>query len=195
MSTTDTGLRYFWLKPDPEGADLAALRRGLGREAGSVPAMWRFYQTLRPDGRPSAHLHAEHAALTLFAMHQQSKDRSMHWPGVDLGSALFTLRRDERVNTDSVDRRFAAAATAGSLAELVGHLRGLINRLRDAAPDPDLARESVPGRGRGQGLDYSLLVADLVSWQSPGGAAKVRRRWGARYFTLANSTANVKEHS
>lgn len=174
--------RYYWqrlvdpeghwakeYKEGPPGADLAALRRGLGRESGDVPAMWRYYTELRADGRRHRRLEAEHATLALFALHQQSKRNPMHHEGVGVGSALQVLRRDERSSADAVDRRFAAAATAGSFTEVVAHLRGLITQLR----------------GIDQSLDYTRLLHDLTDWQYPERISAVRRRWGAQYFTAS----------
>lgn len=150
----------------PAGADLAALRRGVGREAGSVPEMWPFYTTLVADGRLTDRLRAEHVALTLFAVHQQSRAQPAHRDGVGLGVAIRALRESEKFSPEAVDRRFAAAATATSLAELSVHLRGLISQLR----------------GISSGLDYSLLFRDLRDWQWPERVAAVRRRWGSQYF-------------
>lgn len=161
-----------WLKEQkggPPGDELAALRRGLGREAGEVPQMWRFYTQMRADGNLHPRLHAEHAALSLFALHQQSKAKPMQQAGVGLGTALLQLRRSGKFSPDSVDRRFAAAATASSFPEVVAHLRGLISQLH--AID--------------QGLDYTQLVKDLTAWQTSEQVATVRRRWGAQYFTAA----------
>lgn len=150
----------------PPGEELAALRRGLGREPGSVPEMWTFYRDLTSDGRLSRELRAEHAALTLFALHQQSQTVRMHRVGVGLGTAMRELRRSGKFSEPAVDRRFAAAATATSMAELTLHLRGLITQLRAI----------------GQPLDYDLLVADLVNWQHLERTGEVRRRWGGQYF-------------
>jgi CRISPR system Cascade subunit CasB len=158
----------------PPGSDLAALRRGIGREPGSVPEMWPFYTTLNSDGRLTRELRAEHLALTLFAVHQQSQSQPVHRVDVDhpadvgLGAALLALRNDDRSSAEGVDRRFAAAATATSLNELGHHLRGLITQVRGLHPQP--------------GLDYTQLHRDLRAWQFPDGPARVRRRWGARYF-------------
>ncbi|MEV5767957.1 type I-E CRISPR-associated protein Cse2/CasB [Micromonospora sp. NPDC052213] len=165
---------YFWERDysqqTPEGKDLAALRSGLGREAGDVPAMWRYYTQLRSDGRASRELRAEHAALVLFAMHQQSQSRLMHQPNVGLGSAMAKLRASGRYTTDAVDKRFGAAATATSFTEVVAHLRGLVSQLRTLSP--------------AQPLDYSLLSRDLRDWQDPDRIHRVRRRWGSQYFTF-----------
>jgi CRISPR system Cascade subunit CasB len=155
-----------WRPDGPPGADLSALRRGLGREPGDVPAMWRFYTTLNRDGHVTAALWAEHAALTLFAIHQQSQRVPMHRAGVGLGTAMLTLRRNQKSSDEAVDRRFAAAATAATRGELTAHLRALVTRLR----------------GIRQGLDYTRLYDDLRGWQFPDSAARTRRRWGAQYF-------------
>ncbi len=154
-------------EPAP-GAHLAALRRGIGREPGDVPAMWPFYTTLRADGSVSDHLHAEHLALTLFAVHQQSQAAPVHRVGVGVGTAIRALRLDGKFSAEAVDRRFGAAATATTLGEVAHHLRGLITQLRGIKPQP--------------GLDYTRLVADLVRWQHPDRQAWVRRKWGSQYF-------------
>lgn len=162
--------RFFWQQfadgTRPDGADLAALRRGVGREPGSVPEMWRYYTTLTADGQLTAALVAEHLALTLFAVHQQSRTQPMHRDGIGLGSALLALKRSGRFSDDAVDRRFAAAATATSLPELAVHLRGLVGQLR----------------GVDQPLDYTRLTGELRGWQSPERVGTIRRRWGAAYF-------------
>ncbi|HEX2300692.1 MAG TPA: type I-E CRISPR-associated protein Cse2/CasB, partial [Pseudonocardiaceae bacterium] len=116
------------------GAELAALRRGIDREPGSVPAMWPFYTTLSASGALTTRLAAEHLALTLFAVHQQSLPQPVHRKGVGLGSAILELRNSGKFSPEAVDRRFAAAATATSLTELAHHLRGLIAQLRGVVP-------------------------------------------------------------
>jgi len=143
---------WYWHEFDPAerkdaGADLAKLRRGLGREAGSVPDLWRFYRVIVPEQVATAGswrtpaLDAEHAALTLFALHQQGRDVSMHKDGEHLGSALLKLRRSDQFksNPEALDARVGAAATATSVAELVFHLRSLItccaaSNLRSTTP-------------------------------------------------------------
>ncbi|OHV19237.1 type I-E CRISPR-associated protein Cse2/CasB [Parafrankia soli] len=142
------------------------MRRGAGRDPGTVPQMWRHYTTLDQKGQETADLRAEHAALILFAMHQQSQTRLMHTVGVGLGAAVRRLRESEKFSADAVDRRFEAAATATSLSEASYHLRGLVRQLR----------------GLPQPLDYTELYWDLVAWQDPDRIGQVRRRWGSQYF-------------
>lgn len=163
----------------PPGEHLSALRRGIGRAAGSVPQMWRFYTTLTDDGRLTTALRAEHVALTLFGVHQQSKRAPMHETHVGLGSAARVLRGSPKVSEDAVDRRFSAAATATSMSELSVHLRGLITQLR----------------GIDQPLDYSMLCRDLRAWQRPDQIPRIRRRWGSEYFVGRESPAEADEHN
>jgi CRISPR system Cascade subunit CasB len=183
---TPTGRRpHFWQRftdaRRPDGQDLAALRRGTDREAGTVPAMWPYYTTLTEDGRRTPALIAEHLALTLFAVHQQSKPKLMHADGVGLGTAILRLKQAKEFSAEAVDRRFGAAATATSITELGVHLRGLVTQLR----------------GIGQPLDYTGLARDLRDWQTPERAAAVRRRWGGQYFAppkAADAKAQQQAH-
>jgi len=165
-----------WSRKDwPPGADLAALRRGIGREPGTVPALWPFYTNLNESGQLTRALRAEHTALTLFAVHQQSQGKPMHVAGIGLGRAIRALHSGERAkfSEDAVNRRFSAAATATSMAELALHLRGLISMLND-----------IP-----QAVDYSRLFEDLVAWQDIRRISQVRRRWGGQYFVWKSEPA------
>lgn len=157
-----------WKADGPPGQELAALRRGIGRDPGTVPQMWPYYTTLTADGHLTSRLTAEHVALTLFAVHQQSQARPVHRDGVGLGTALLNLRRTDKFSPEALDRRFGAAATATSVGELAHHLRGLITQLRAVSPPA--------------GLDYTQLTRDIRDWHIPDSAARVRRRWGAQYF-------------
>lgn len=176
---------WFWTGFDPKdhnaGADTATLRKGLGREAGSVPELWRYYKVIVPDqvaaaGRITPDLAAEHAALTLFALHQQSQSTSMHKDGEHIGAALLKLRGSDQFtgNPDALDRRVGAAATATSVTELAFHLRGLITLLR----------------GQQLPLDYTQLAQDIADWRTSSGQARARRRWGAYYFAWNRASAD-----
>lgn len=179
MADSETRIRHYWQRHVDDdgkptvapGSDLAALRRGAGRVAGDVPEMWRHYTTLRLDGQRSPQLAAEHVALTLFAIHQQSKVKPMHVDGIGFGAAMRALRHSDKFSQDAVDRRFTAAATATSFGEVSLHLRGLITQLR-AIDQP---------------LNYTRLYDDLVRWQHPERVVKVRRVWGSQYFAAPNN--------
>jgi CRISPR system Cascade subunit CasB len=168
-----------WAREPAPGADLAALRRGLGRAPGDVPAMWPFYTTLTASGAVTRRLAAEHAALTLFAVHQQSRRTPAHCPGVGVGAIAAQLRDHKKTSNEAVERRFGAAATATSYTEVVAHLRGLITQFR-----------LLDG-----GLDYTRLVEDLRLWQQPEHVASVRRRWGGQFFSRASTSLDVQAGS
>jgi CRISPR system Cascade subunit CasB len=152
--------------------------------------MWPFYDSLVQEehltGRdrgwePPFALQAEHHALTLFALHQQSQSQPMHVEGVGVGTAIRTLGVGDsaRFSEGAVDRRFAQAATATSLTELAHHLRGLVSQLR--------------GRGKARPLDYSQLVEDLRDWCWPQAQQRVRRRWGGQYHGWAQRAEASRE--
>jgi CRISPR system Cascade subunit CasB len=144
--------------------------------------MWPFYVSLieddrlrawADDWRPPAALEAEHHALALYGLHQQSQRRPMHGADVGVGHAVRALRQSGRFSEEAVDRRFAAAATATTLTELVVHLRGLVSQMRSLTqPRP---------------LDYTQLVQDLAGWSHPERQQRIRRRWGGQYFAWSRA--------
>ncbi|MEU0650274.1 type I-E CRISPR-associated protein Cse2/CasB [Streptomyces umbrinus] len=155
----------------PPGEDLAVLRRGLGRPAGTVLEMFPFYTCPIDDfaarrGEVSAEQEAEHVALALYGLHQQSQERPMHCDGVSLGRAMLELRRHDRTSDEAVDSRFQQAFSATSTPALQLRLRGLVTQLKDIK----------------QPLDYNRLACDLRDWNRPESRSRVRRRWGLDYY-------------
>ncbi|MER5621598.1 type I-E CRISPR-associated protein Cse2/CasB [Streptosporangium sp. NPDC002544] len=160
----------------PPGEDLAALRAGLGHEAGTVPAMWPHYRSpvddrLARKSEVSDEQKAEHAALALYGLHQQGRPEPMHQPEVRLGQALRRLHHSGKFTQEAVDRRVNAAASATQVSALLTHLRGLITQLRTI----------------GQPLDYDLLLNDIHAWQRPDTRQRARRRWGLDYYGWSRS--------
>jgi CRISPR system Cascade subunit CasB len=154
----------------PPGEDLAALRAGLGHPAVSVPQMWSFYTCPVDDdlarwGRVSHEQEAEHAALALFGLHQQSQQTPMHRRDISLGKALRAMRASGKFSEDAVDARVGAAVAATSVPALLKRLRGLITQLQVV----------------NQPLDYDRLMADIARWHYPDGRQFVRRGWGLGY--------------
>lgn len=173
-------LHWLWALPDNQRrAELAKLRRGVGRKPGDLPELWGSFLREMPEsfqGR-SGPSHAEWAvylALTLYAVHQQGNDQPMNRPGNTLGRAVRQLAERNSAGQDwteaSVLRRFNALATAEEITEISHHLRGMI-QLLSAAKDGGIP------------LDYPQLAADLYELQctDPRYAqipANVRLRWG-----------------
>jgi CRISPR system Cascade subunit CasB len=159
-------------------SDLAALRRAAAAAPGADPRVWGL--TLAgvdvpagtPD-EPTADERAAHAALTLYAVHQQSQTAPMHRSGHGLGRSVRELVRPDKSNEKAVRRRFEALGTASTFAELMEHARGLVRQLRSAG---------VP-------LDYGQLADDLAALQDPTSASGVRLRWGRDYHRLRSSTS------
>lgn len=116
-------------------------------------------------------------ALTLYALHQQGAQRSMHADGQRLGMAIRKLAGNDTDRLKAVQRRFNAFATARSMPECLHHLRGLVQLLRS---------EDIP-------LDYVELAGDLYEFQTPDGAARVRLRWGQDFYRNAFRTEQGKD--
>lgn len=155
-------------------ASLAALRNAVAQEPGSVPAIWGLTVDGVPgaprDDAPTRQERAVHLAMTLFAVHQQSRPQPMHARGVGLGHAIRRLERSSPTRGDGdvspVRRRFDALASATNLSEAAHHLRGIVGQLRS---------EGIP-------LDYGALADDLESLQDTSRAAGVRLRWARQYY-------------
>lgn len=155
-------------------AQLAELRRGIGKEPGELPMLWGAFLEDIPQDLLSHSDEASYAewsiytALTLFALHQQghdTQDSPMHISGKSFGAAVAELVTDDN-NEQRVLRRFNMMATATERTEMAHHLRGIIQLLRE---------ESIP-------LDYGILAEDLFWYQFPEFQAKVRLRWGQDYY-------------
>jgi CRISPR system Cascade subunit CasB len=158
---------------DAPGEDLAAMRAGLGEPPGTVPALWPFYTTAT-DGRVTPELAAEHAALSLYGLHQQGRRDPVHRRGTGPGAALRELRRSERFSVEAVDRRVAAAVNTTSADALVYRLRGLVTQLRTI----------------GQPLDYDMLLGDIKDWHHLQARRRVRRAWGLAYYSWGPRTGD-----
>ena len=160
--------------PQPEAISaLARLRRGIGRTPGFDFTLERYVQVPehllghRPadDAEATDAEHAVHDAVTLYALHQQSRRERMHVEGRGLGQALSELVRKSG-GPEGVRRRFAALGTASTYHETTYHLRSLITMLRE---------HQIP-------LDYGLLADDLKTLRRPGERSKVQAIWGREFF-------------
>ncbi|MGF1344512.1 type I-E CRISPR-associated protein Cse2/CasB [Streptomyces flavovirens] len=171
-----------------EVAALARLRRGAGREAGQLPDLWSLIDTgplhAPLDGaRPlneNELVRAEdalHVALTLWALHQQSRPTGMHQADRQdsrrgLGTAVRRMMKPGEID-EPLRKRLVRAGTAPDLATLALRLRDIVVLLR---------REDIP-------LDYALLAGQLYTWQWPGGADIVRREWGRSFHARHDKSA------
>ena len=169
------GLQSRYLRNEARArGELAALRKGVSRSPGELPEIWELTRVEVPDGAGDAPTWEEiavHTAMTLYAVHQQSRTEPMFSPGVGLGSAAHDLvGRDEQ--NPSARARFNALVTSTTVAELHHHLRSFVSLLR----------------ARGIALDHAMLADDIFRFQQPGGAKKVRLNWAHQYYSLPAET-------
>ncbi|MFG1967594.1 type I-E CRISPR-associated protein Cse2/CasB [Nonomuraea sp. NPDC049028] len=189
---------------DDAPAILSRWRRGLSHSPDTMPvlAMQIANVLSHPEERETdreaqAWEAAVHYGLGLFAVHQQSQDRSMHQrSGPSLGAACRLLtnhqaqaleRREfspatpqfETVNRGIV-RRLESAMSSVSAAELVGHVRGLVPMLRQV---PIV-------------LDYVQFTAELAAWAHSPSRGPTALRWGRHFyapFPTGNKPTTNKE--
>ena len=155
--------------------ELAALRRGVSRSPGELPEIWELTRVEVPDGAGDAPTWEEiavHTAMTLYAVHQQSRTEHMFSPGVGLGSAARRLIGSPDEENPSARARFNALVTSTTVAELRHHLRSFVSLLR----------------ARGIALDHAMLADDVLRFQQPGGAKQVRLTWARQYYSLPTET-------
>jgi len=149
----------------------AALRSAVAREPGEVPDTWELTQVEVPDNAGDAPTREEiavHTAMTLYAVHQQSRTVPMFRPGVGLGRAARELVGWDEKNP-SAQKRFNALVTSTTVAELRHHLRGFVSLLR----------------ARDIALDHAMLADNIVHFQRPNGAKQVRLAWARQYYSLS----------
>lgn len=165
------GLQKRYLDNESLGrAEVAALRKGANRAPGELPEIWELTRVEVPDGAGDAPTREEiavHTAMTLYAVHQQSRSECMFVPGRGLGRAAHELVGTNEENP-SARARFNALVTSTTVAELRHHLRNLVSLLRS----------------RGIALDHAMLADDIVRFQRPGGAKSVRLAWARQYYSL-----------
>jgi CRISPR system Cascade subunit CasB len=160
--------------PRPEAVSaLARLRRVVGRTPGSdytLEAYLAVPEELLGCGPADVSEatdaeYAAHDAVTLYALHQQSRRAPMHASGQGLGTAMAALVRAV-TGPDGVRRRFAALGTASTYDEGTYHLRSLITMLRE---------HQIP-------LDYGLLTDDLEALRRPDRRTAIQAIWGREFF-------------
>lgn len=171
------GLQKGYLANRPaEVSQLARLRRAAGQPLGSDLALLAFttggfYRTdARLPETPTDREQAIHTAITLYAVHQQSKRTTpMHQQGIGIGRASSRLaHRDNDRNFDAVRRHFERLGAARSWDSVQTYARALIQQLR---------ANDIP-------LDYGRFADDLVAFRDPRYANDVRNRWGRDFYRV-----------
>lgn len=186
-----TPLQQGYLRDQPHAVGaLARLRRGAGKDFARTPDLWGLTDTgplheapegVRPLGEREL-IRAEdavHVAITLWALHQQSRRTGMHRPGTrtaphTVGTAVRRLMPPGDID-EPVRKRLVRAGNAPDLPTVAQRLREIVVLLRGA---------DIP-------LDYALLAEQLYQWQEPGGRDDVRRAWGRSFHAHPPRTGSA----
>lgn len=154
-----TYLEQLRESPDARAA-FAALRRGLGRDPGSEPAMFPYVVRWLPSSASQWNEKAHYLIAALFAYHPQAG-------GVgNLGAAFKRAARDEN-DTTALERRFSALLAAHP-EDLGFYLRQAISFLKS---------KEVP-------VNWQQLFGDILAWGHPDGY--VQRAWAYAYWGRQN---------
>lgn len=176
-----SSLQQGYLADRPaEVAALAILRRAAGTAPGAMPEAWEHTLSDMPlfdgndSGLPSLGETAAHTAITLYAIHQQSRRARVHMRGHGLGQAARQLI-DQGVSAEAVTRRFHAIGLANAAEARNYHLRALITQLRGGGGRSPII------------LDYGILADQLLWLQRPASADRVRLAWGREFVRTATN--------
>jgi|GEM_PF-233401 len=175
LMPTDDEQRDNW-EESRNRAILAQLRRGLGKEPGSVPDMFSHVEYIFPVDLPSEDEDPYYLVAALFAWHQKD------WPSNDtyrsnLGASLAELRwkqtadRGETVleQGDSTERRVVALLNS-TRADLPYHLRQMIGLLRTKEVR----------------VNWLQLLADIQDWDTGwrnNRGHSVQQRWASAFWS------------
>ncbi len=166
-------------------AELANMRRGIGKKPGELPELWGMLFGDLPENllgttrEPSRAEWAIYSALTLFALHQQGnspKTHPMHKEKESLGKAVRRLAPIRETDEfKRIQRKLHIAAVSDDMDELAYRLRGLVQLMRS---------ECIP-------LDYVQLATDFYWYQMPEQIPAVRLQWGRDFYYLINENDDL----
>lgn len=179
-----TARKLHYLKSNSETgrgkADLATLRRGIGKKPGEIPQLWAFFLEDFPEELDKSRYVRESAensiylSLTLYAFHQQGKSinsENMHQKGEKYRNSVGTAARKLVKSDQDLDRilaRLSMITHADSIDGISVHLRSLISLLRES----------------GISLDYINLSRDLFRYQNPNKRDEVRLNWARDFYAF-----------
>ncbi|MCL4465049.1 MAG: type I-E CRISPR-associated protein Cse2/CasB [Chloroflexi bacterium] len=142
-------------------AALAALRRGLGKDPGTVAEMHRHVVPWLPASSSSWQEDAYYLVAALFAWHQGSWHTDDASGATNLGASFARLAAS--VESDSVESRFVAMLNCHS-DDLPTHLRHAVGLLKS---------KEIP-------IDWSQLLRDVQNWGLE--SRRVQRSWARAYW-------------
>ena len=178
------------LKDNPDEsivrAQLAKMRRGVGEQPGTSPELWgilfqNFPEPLEGKGnQPGRAEVAIYMALTLYAMHQQSRslrDENVNQPEIGFGQAVGMLVLKNPDSLEAVRRRFNATALAADIVELAWHMKGMVQLFRQ----------------KEVGLDYGQIAIDFYDYQILDQMPGVLLKWGRDFYRSCSKKNEMEE--
>lgn len=156
---------------------LAALRRGLGKEPGTTPEMYRHVEPYLGDARRTQ-ADAAYLVASLFGLHPVPWKPPGNPPrNTSFGWSLSSIRlRQDGSEDEALARRFVAALSCGSEA-LPTHLRHLFGLLRS--------------RGENAPVNWERLFWDIVFWERID--RRAQRRWAEGFWRGAGGDTARQE--
>lgn len=158
---------------DDRGA-LAALRRGLGKEPGAAPDMYRHVEPYL-SGAYTEQVNAAYVVASLFGLHPVpwKPPEDPPW-NTSFGWSLRHVRfRDDGGENEGVTRRFTALLSCERDA-LPTHLRQLLALLRS--------------QHENTAVDWEQLLRDIVDWERDD--RRVQRRWAEAFWRGGGAASN-----
>ena len=174
------------LEQNASKAQLAQLRRGIGKRPGEIPELWGMFLKSMPEelmgknGEPSYTEWATYTTLTLFALHQQGHSEPMHAEGEEnrLGRAVRRLIQNEE-DEENVRLKLSIVARSDDMTEISYHLKTIVKLLRIN----DIR------------LDYVDFARDLYWFQFDKYVDRVRLKWGQDFYRSIKPDDNGKEEN
>jgi len=166
------------LKQRENRGALAALRRGLGKPAGTAPEMFPYVEPYIPVNDYAGRVDAAYLLASLFGLHPYDSGRSGEVRTRQqrgLGASLAGIRRREGSTDEDegVARRFGAALNCDREA-LPTHLRHLMSLFHSRSPDT--------------AIDFMQLYDDISDWDAPD--RRVQRAWAAGFWRRTVTTGD-----
>jgi CRISPR system Cascade subunit CasB len=151
-------------KREDRGA-LAALRRGLGKEPGTTPEMYRLVEPYLGSARKEQ-ADAGYLVASLLGLHPVPWEKPADPPwNTSFGWSLRVRFRDDGDENEGVTRRFTALLSCERDA-LPTHLRQLLALLH--------------GKEGSAPVNWEQLFWDIVHWEDVD--RKVQRRWAEAFW-------------
>lgn len=151
-------------------AMMAALRRGLGREPGTVPEVSRIVQRRLASNAPSFLEDAYHLIAPLFALHSAEGGRG------NMGDHFRAMCEPGQDPPPNVERRFM-----GLLA-------------RDSTDLADALRQAVSLlKSKGVPVDWDQLLRDVLAWSHPD--RYVQKYWARAFWRNAQPARSADSNS